>query len=248
MSTTLLQNETQETSVSQVAATTIFRALTGRSAISEQSIEANAQNLIHTSYQLTLLTVKITQNTLNGTSTIKSRVNGADGTLAVSIPAGATGEAVDTGPGDALVNGDLVCSASVAGGSSGSYRPIRIYCGLVDEAGDKSILGLCGQSGFGEFTTAITRWVPIAGFINAGGSVEANQPYTVRATATFAHLRVFVNQNSITAASTFSTKKNSTTGGQSVSITGNTTGSFEDASGSDSLVDSDTLHYEVVPG
>lgn len=248
MPLTLLQSDVTSLVVSQPFGSTVFRPLCGHALVSEAAAEVDSQILIRSSYQLTLLTAFIHQNSLNGASTIRSRVNGANGTLAISVAAGATGTAVDTGPGDSLVDGDLVCTQSVTGGTSGSYRPLRIYYGLSDSIGSKTIVGSVGQTGFGEFTASTNRWLPIFGRINAAGTDETLQPYTFRYDATFSNLRVRVNQNSIANPSTFRTRKNGANGGQSVSITGSTTGSFEDTTGTDTVTDGDSLNYQVEPG
>lgn len=65
------------------------------------------------------------------------------------------------------------------------------------------------------------------------------------AAGTLSGLLVNVSANNLADDATVRTRKNAVNGGQIVTITASTTGQFTDSSGSDAIVDGDTLNYQV---
>jgi len=59
---------------------------------------------------------------------------------------------------------------------------------------------------------------------------------------------MILTANTVSATSTFKSRKNAADGGQSISIPASTAGVFEDTSGSDSITAGDTFNYEIVTG
>src|SRR4030095_12765346 len=73
--------------------------------------------------------------------------------------------------------------------------------------------------------------------------------HRIRTPGTFSNLQIRLISNSVsTGNSTFRSRKNGANGGQTVTIPQNTSGLFEDTSGSDAVVDGDLVSVQMVAG
>jgi len=81
--------------------------------------ESNAQCKSGSSTKLSNFFVRLISNSCDGASTFRTRKNGANGNLSVSVPASTYGEFEDTSDVDELVSDDLINYQQTAGGSSG---------------------------------------------------------------------------------------------------------------------------------
>lgn len=101
----------------------------------------------------------------------------------------------------------------------------------------------------GNGSTTASTFYPIAGDLTSGlSTTESQTQLTVRDSGTFSNLFVNIDANSANATSTIRTRKNGVNGNQSVSIPASTTGNFEDAVNSDSVVSGDKVGYAVTYG
>ena len=85
-----------------------------------QSVEAETQITYRTAGTLSNLWVRLSSNSINGSSTIRTRVNGGNGNQSVSFASSTSGTAEDTSNTDAISVADEVNYSAVTGGSSGS--------------------------------------------------------------------------------------------------------------------------------
>jgi len=92
------------------------------------TVEASAQQKIRAPGALKGLHFQCYFNQRTSASVIRSRVNGANGTLVVTIPASTTGFFEDTTHSDALADGDLVCWSWAVGAGSGN--PATFLAGI----------------------------------------------------------------------------------------------------------------------
>lgn len=94
----------------------------------------------------------------------------------------------------------------------------------------------------------------ITNYYNAGlgdGTAQTNETNSqelYRFAGTLQGLRVRLSANTITATSTFRSRKNAANGGMSVSIGASTSGAFNDSSGTDAFVSGDKLNLQLVTG
>ncbi len=80
-------------------------------------------------------------------------------------------------------------------------------------------------------------------------TTEVNLKSRIPWPVNFSQMTVWVLTNAITAASTFTFRKNAANGNQTVSITASTTGAFTDTTNSDSSIGaSDLINYQLVTG
>ncbi len=203
--------------------------------------ELLAQCRIRDTYIWADLYVNVCENIATGASTIKSRVNGGDGNMVVSIPGLTTGVFQDAVNSDSLTSNDLVnwyyslpdgsllliAHGSTLTGSSGVYCTGAVW----------RISLLAGS----------TNYLPINGLQSSDGT-EARAYYTFRHSTTLSDLRVNCNDNNATGASTVRTRVNGANGNQSVSIPAEATGVFEDAVNTDSISAGDEVNYQAVVG
>ena len=206
--------------------------------------EVNRQFIARDSYTLNNLFVRVTANTVTASTTVRSRVNTADGNQSVSIPAGATGTFQDTSNSDALVDGDLFNYQAVAGATGTTITfTVMSFC-LQTISNNTPILG--GKSG-ASISANLTTFVPIGGDQTSHGT-ESRSQYTFRVAATLSNLRSNITYNGVTAASTIRSRVNGANGNQSLSIPASTTGVYEDTTNSDSIASGDNVNLQVVTG
>jgi len=87
---------------------------------SPQTTETPAQVTARFSFRITNLFVSVQTSNLNGVTTVRTRVNGSNGSLSLSVPASTTGFFENTSNIDSVVGGDNINYQIVAGGSSGT--------------------------------------------------------------------------------------------------------------------------------
>lgn len=207
------------------------------------STEAHTKLRVHnTGFTLKNLFMRLTANSATTAHTVRSRKNGADGTMSISIASGATGVFEDTTNSDSLTTNDDFNVSFVEGNASCTATMLGA---VLSNASDIHILGKAVQAvtpGAGATTYALID--------GAGdtGTNEANKRYVFRSATTLSKLRVYVStiSDQTIGADVIRTRKNGANGGQSVSITG--TGFTEDASGSDSIAAGDDCNYQIIEG
>lgn len=86
-------------------------------------VESDYQTRAAFEQRLSKLTIYIVENTLTASSTLRIRINGADGSQAVTIPSGATGLFQDLVNQDVVAAGDLLTYQFQAGGTGTEIRP-----------------------------------------------------------------------------------------------------------------------------
>ena len=210
-----------------------------------ESTEARVQALARDSYTWDKLWVRVSANATTAASTIRSRINGADGNQVVSIGAGLTGAFEDAVNSDALTTGNLFNTSLVAG-AGGTLTVSVVAYRLSTASNTTPILVAERRTGIG---ASATNYVNLMGFHKAlGVTTEANAQYTFRAASTLSNMWVYASTNTKEDATTFRTRINGANGAQSVSITALTTGGFEDAVNPDSVVAGDEVCYQIVTG
>jgi len=94
--------------------------IVGEGSLGSSSVEANVQTEARVAITLTNLFVRVLANSLNSGSTLRTRRNGGNGNLNVSIGAGATGEFEDIVNSDGYAAADLYNFQLVTGPDNGT--------------------------------------------------------------------------------------------------------------------------------
>lgn len=207
------------------------------------SSEAAAQVRSRDTYTWRNLYARVLTNGITVTTTLRTRVNGANGGQSVSITSGATGEFEDASNTDSVVTGDLLSYQSVAG-VGGSTMTLGAIASLLEHSSGVSV-AVNSNAGSTPLNAA-TYYLPIGG----GGieGTEANAQVTCRRATTLSRLRAYISTNAASGTSSLKCRVNGADGNQSVSITAATTGDFEDTSNSDSVADGDEVCTSITAG
>lgn len=238
--TKLIQNS--NTAATTSLASTRFMGAAG-SALSDGT-ETRTQFKNRTTATLLNFYIDVLANARTSATTFGSRKNTANGNLVVSVPIAGTGIFEDTVNSDSLVSGDLFNYYSTTGAGVGAVS----WDANGTDFSTTNNKSHCMSSGVnGAIAAATTTYYPIGGDQNVNATESL-----IQLRANFAHtasnLECHLSLNTVTAASTFTFRKNGGNGNQSVSIASSTTGFFEDAVNTDTILTSDELDYQLVTG
>jgi hypothetical protein len=233
------------------AGQTHYLSLVSGGAIIYNSTEAQVQIPYRTAGTFSNLFVRISANSTNNSSTIRTRKNTTtNGTLVVSPGAGTTGVFEDTTNTDSVTAGDTWTYQLVTTGT-GTFT-LTIISVLFEPTTSSDTVTRIAAAGLGNFSAAsASRYNALGGSISAGSATEANSQVRIKKTLTAKHLSVTIGSNSRTQSTTVRTRKNTANGAMSISYNGGVTGVVEEASpgtNSDSLVNNDLYNTQVATG
>lgn len=234
----------QSTSV-VTASTKKYNQLAGQT--QTQAAEAPVQFKAKTAGTLRNLLTNIATNTRTTSATFGSRINGADGTLLITIPASTSGTFEDTSNSDAVAIGDLINYYTLWGSGTGGTTPN--YFSIDFQSTNNKCHLITGQSNTTSNTIvqATTKNLYFSG--SACNSLTESDVKCLGNTIFKAsNLECYVGANTVTLASTLFLRKNGANGNMNISITGLTTGYFEDTTNSDDIIATDDVNYQVVAG
>lgn len=211
--------------------------------------EALAQHNFRYPGKLTNLFVRSVTNTASGASTVKTRINGADGNLTVSIPATTTGKFEDTSNSDTIALNDLVCYQFVnGGGANNTWAGVSVSFLPTDSTVTVQMMGVGVTFPVIVFSTpSATVFGRVTGE-GGNSATETNAEITWNQTFTAQYGFARVTTNGRASASTLTSRKNQADGNIVISITGSTTGLFEDTTHTDSIVSGDETDWKFQTG
>lgn len=224
--------------------TSVTRYIQLSGGTSNASTEANAQMDINTAGTLKNLYLFLNSNLRGDTCTFLSRINGANGNLSISIPAGVSGVFEDTVNSDTIAANDLVGLAFVL--STGSSN-LNFRCSGVDleTTNNKFFLSNADPDGLGLAAGANNYSVPTGE--NQTNTTEANSQVDANIACTVSNVVIYISTNGVTGNSTVAIRKNGADTAVKATITGSTTGWFEDTD-SDTIVATDEINYHLAVG
>ena len=210
----------------------------------------DADSVRHITYRtagtLNNLFLRIRTNGRSTTSTVRSRIGGANGNMSASVAGSATGNFEDTTNSDTVSVGTLVGWAYVTGTGTGNVETMGCFADFTTTNGQAMYSAAAGG---GQTVLAnVTTYYGFSGGLRTSTTEsntigEANLPFTASL------MQCNISANTVTAASTLTLRINSGAGAaETVSITASTTGIFQDTTNSDSILASDTLNYKIVTG
>src|SRR6266496_2509238 len=223
---------------------------TNDNALASQTTETSGKVNIGTAGTFRNLAIKILANTCNSASTMTMRKNGSDANLTLSIGSTATGIFEDLTHSDSVAVGDDYYNKIITGGTGAQLLSV-VYHAVEFENTMLTGLLSTGSTGGQVFNTSTTIPLGISNSL-AGGlneTTEVNLKSRISWPVNFSQMTVWVLTNAITAASTFTFRKNAANGNQTVSITASTTGAFTDTTNTDSSIGApDLINYRLVTG
>ena len=205
--------------------------------------EANRQVIWRHNATLSGLGCSIPTNSINETSTVRIRINGANGNQIVSVSGLTTGHFEDTTNSDSVTAGDKISISCVTGATGTTFKISNVSFNSAAASNTVRIIG-CNPT-TGANADSVTRYLPITGNPTPSSTESADLKLNIKRACTLKHLQVNVQANSRAGTTTYRLRKNGADGNQVVSVSSTATGWFEDTSNTDSIAVDDDVNFSV---
>lgn len=224
------------------ASTTYYFSLTGGFS-SLITTEANVQTKMKHAGTLSHWYFWVQTNGRTTDTIYRSRINGSNGNLLVTVTGSSTGGFSDTSNSDTYAVDDLVCISGTTGTGSGN-----VIAGqqIHNTTTDRTMTLAAGVSSL-VINASVTAYFSSTGHL-ANVATEINTRGEIAFDATASKLEIYISANTVSATSNLRLRKNGANGNQNVSITASTSGWFDDPSNSDSLTAGDEFNYQLITG
>jgi len=196
------------------------------------------------------LGVYVSANTRTSPSVIRSRKNGVDGNITLTIPAGAAGIGMheDFTNEDNVNPGDDYNWSYITGTGAGENLTIQsTSCDFIEPAEGCGMFLSSTTAGLVQ-ATGITNYIPVSGNVFGAGTVEADRKIKAREAFTLQGLSVFVSPNTITAPSFLRLRINGAPANQVITIPASTATVIANNTAIDLVNPTDEIDYELVTG
>ena len=230
---------------------TKFTCISGR--IINDGSEALNESPVRDAGTFSNLFVYAPTNTISVNSTVTLRKSRADTAITITYGADQTGIKEDTSNTATFAATDEVSYAVVTGSEAGTNTLTITVIGIqfaptTDTNCISFLICSAHQSSINIQAASTTYYMTPDGLMNNNAVSESQVEYRARFAFTSSDFFASVNTNGRTTNTVFSTRKNSSDGGQGFTYTSGQTGVKEDTSGTDSLVAGDDFCYEIVTG
>jgi len=181
-------------------------------------------------------------------STVTVRKNGANSSLAVSVPGGSFGAFADNIDSSAGGNGDGFNYAFACGGAASNGQATLVSCVMTSTHSASWMNGEIPGAIFAHslaFNTGL-----VYGLVGGAGdwaTTESVAQYIFRFPVHTFGMYVYVTNNSINGSTSFKMRKNGAFGNQAVSVGASGTGAFTDAVDTDDFASGDISTYGYTP-
>lgn len=218
------------------------------SATNQSSTEVQVASKFNFSCTLRKLSFTVTTNNFISTSTVTVRVAESDTSLSIEIPSGTTGTFSNTSSSASVSSGDLVCLKTYTGSGGGGGTNFGFTSCTVEVESTSQAATMFGGRSPNQSSASTTTYIGINGNTNLSAANEERSLTVMREDCTVSNLQAYISTNGRAQATTYRVRKNSANGNGIITVTGSTTGFFEDTTNSDSLVSGDKLGYQSVLG
>jgi len=227
------------------ANTSWYFPIVGNVGTTQQTVEAPRKVRIRKAGTFKHLHVYAPSNARTTTTTIRTRKNGANGAISVSISSGQTGTFENTANTETVVAGDdyNLQLSTLTGTQSFGLNTIAISFETTTNIslhGCSLVSGRTHSSGALEYDT-------ISGY-EIGRGTENQTQGRIEFPQTFSELGVHVSQNSATGSSTVNLRKNGAASSLTISFIAGATGQFNDSVNTVSVVAGDFVNYSYIAG
>ena len=194
------------------------------------------------------LAVNVSANSRTAT-TVRGRLNGANGNLTTTITASTPGLYEDTTHTDTIAVGDDYDTAIVTGPGTAAWTLQSVSYDFISTSGN----GLCLTDTSGGIARNQTVYGSVIGGFNstrATDTTETNVDITARSPFVFSELSTLLITNGISNNSTLTFRRNAGADATtlSVTITASTIGWFGDTTHTDTVASGDKINYRIVVG
>ena len=207
--------------------------------------ENQAQGTIGVAATLQNAMSNVQSNTRSDTCTFRTRINIANGNIAMQYLTTATGIVEDVSNTDTVADGDEINWMWDQGGGTGAINQSGIK---VEIAATDAFPIFTSQDDAGSAQTAGLTWYhPVSGRLHPSETTEADAETKSNVAFTLSDLYGFVSAYSLDAGSfTVRVRINRANGNLVISFTG--TGQQSDVTNADTVVDDDEVNYTTVTG
>lgn len=232
------------------AATTFYRRPTAcfNSEGASMQTESNVETVQRVAGTYARLWIRVTSND-RGSTTVRTRVNAANGAQSLTVGASATGLFEDTTNADTIAAGDDVAiSIAVGSGGASFIAPVSgLTFSPTDASKTVSKLGTFTSSPAITGASATFYWT-ICGDATSILTTEAHAQFSLRTAGTLKNAHAYVSANARVTTTTIVSRVSAADGALTLSIGAGATGLFEDTSNSDAVVSGDEINWKVTTG
>lgn len=223
---------------------TTYYSVVAAAGINFETTEANAQLTYRTAGVFSGLFIHVLTNATLNASTLRIRINGANGNQSVSIPAATTGSFEDTTNSDTIASGDKVNYSIAVGSGLGNITAIReistFFAATTDTVCRYAVVNIPAlTAGTGNY------WYPLSDVPPDANGTEARSVLQVNAAATFQDFFAYVSANGVTAATVLRFRLNGANATMTVSYGSGVTGILEDTTHTDATVANDNMGFRI---
>lgn len=229
------------------AVATIYSPLTTQCP-NDAVTEANAQFKFRTGGTLKNGFWNIITNTQSGAITARTRIDGANGNIAIAVTASTTGIFEDTS------NTDTISSTNLVNWSISGWDAVNTFVGrslAVDfETTDSTFELISGSSANtgNNISASTTRYIGAGLPSSSATATEANAQIKSSFAFTASNLGIYIVSNAGTTEGTFNLRIGGSNTAITTAITALTTGYFEDTSNSVSVALGDLINTRIITG
>jgi hypothetical protein len=206
--------------------------------------ETDAKTLVRAAGSFSILAAYIATNSSTNAMSVTFRVNGVDGNQALSIGASSTGYIEDTTHSDSVASGDDVNLKTVSGAGTVNAAVQFFGAGFTSSGTNWDMRAASTRLAASSWSAGSTNYHSLQGGI-APTTTEASAQIKVPFASYFDRLAIRVAAAAGTSTVTMTLRVNGADGQGSVSITGSTTGTFEDTTHVDTIAANDLVNYKI---
>ena len=197
---------------------------------------------------LSKLTIHISSNTISASSTIRTRINSANGNMLITVPSSTTGTFQDLVNTDTIVSGDTV-GMVIIGGAGGTNAQMRNYgCEINNTSNSESIQAYRTSANTLPATANTTFYNAPISQVAFNVSELTEFKFKSCIAGTRKSLQIYVTSNGRSTSTTFGSRLNGANGNLSLSVPASSTGLYEDTSNSDTIVLDDLYNLYATTG
>lgn len=233
--------------VFDVPSETRYLPLAGNIVLDGSTSEAQAGLKCRGATQMTALQVYASSNARTNTSTVKNRINGADGTGVCTIGAGVTGLITSTGLTDTIADGDTI-NASLTLDTGVEDLRLTLVCATLKSSDSAQDLFAGRVSGIARTAGATQHYQPIAGFMSGISASETEWQVAPKFAGTISNLRAYLGANTYGSDATLHVMKNGVSALTCTLTASGGAGWYENTSDTLSVAATDTITYGIDGG
>jgi hypothetical protein len=212
--------------------------------VSQCTDEYKVQYRIAGTYTVPKFSARVKTNGRSTSSSIRTRVNAADGGHSISVPASTTGLFETTSSTDSLISGTDFNYTVVTGTGTGSFD-VKSFSSILVSTDDEFVLATGLLLGVLAPSNSTWYWT-IGGSLIANSTTESEVKARAPSAFTLRGLSTRISDNSLNGTMTLKLRINGTNGNSTVVIGSGITGLFSDVTGSDEVSAGDDLAIQSV--